>query len=359
MNARDAVNFARSPTGAFLGFCLLLGFVLFMVKGFKPANTKPSPLSLVSKASAAGPPQTIQTVQNQDFTPMKIPPTANPDSPRDIPANKVAAPPAPEILPLSLFPETPEPAPKQLSKNYAPYGRLIPCELIVTVDSASIRTPIIGLITEDVYHGGRLIIPAGTEVHGTAQTDRTRERIASGNGWTLVWKTGAELTLSGIALDRETNPEGDGWGITDGSAGLRGRLIKTDDLAEIKMFAATFLSGAAGLLTERQQTIFGNTATPSLGNAPLQGAESVLGAYAQQIYDSIRRDGFYVRVPAGKQFYLYVTQTIDKSDAALGETRFTQTGSQQTPATNQISTVSAPPAYAMPVGPFNPKGITP
>jgi len=23
----------------------------------------------------------------------------------------------------------------------------------------------------------------------------TRERIASGNGWTLVWKTGEELTL--------------------------------------------------------------------------------------------------------------------------------------------------------------------
>jgi hypothetical protein len=86
----------------------------------------------------------------------------------------------------------------------------------------------------------------------------------------------------------------------------------------------------------------------------------VLGAYAQQIYDSIQRDGFYVRVPAGKQFYLYVTQTIDKSDAALGETRFNSGDSQPSPATNQISTVSAPPArYPMPVGPFNPRGITP
>ena len=195
---------------------------------------------------------------------------------RRSPANGAAAAPAPEILPLSLFAETPEPEPKQLSKDYAPYGRLIPCELIVTVDSAAIRTPIIGLITEDVYHGGRLIIPAGTEVHGTAQTDRTRERIASGNSWTLVWKTGEELTLSGIALDRETNPDGQGWGITDGSAGLRGRLIKTDDLAEIKLFAATFLSGAASLLAERQQTIFGNSETPSLGNAPLaRGAKRV------------------------------------------------------------------------------------
>ena len=58
-------------------------------------------------------------------------------------------------------------------------------------------------------------------------------------------------------------------------------------------------------------------------NAPLTGAQSVIQAYAKQIYDSIQRDGFYVRVPAGKQFYLYVTQTIDESDAVIGGTRLT------------------------------------
>src|SRR6185437_12006846 len=208
-----------------------------------------------------------------------------------------------------------------LSSLYAPYGRLIPCELIITVDSSSIRTPIVGLVSEDIYHAGRLIIPAGTEIHGMAQVDRSRERIASGNRWTLVWQTGEELSLGGIALDRETNPDGQGWGISDGSAGLRGRLIKTDDLAEIKLFAATFLSGAAGALTENQQTLLGTQPLPSLRNAPLEGAQSVLAAYAKQILDSIQRDGFYVRVPAGKQFYLYVTQTIDRNDAMLGETR--------------------------------------
>ena len=361
MSGRDAINFAKSPTGAFLGFCFLLGFVLFMAKGFQPAKPKSSSLSFITKASAdVPPPQTIQAVQNQNFTRLKIPPSADPDPLPVAKPNRDAAAPAPEILPLSLFAETPEPEPKQLSKDYAPYGRLIPCELIVTVDSAAIRTPIIGLITEDVYHGGRLIIPAGTEVHGTAQTDRSRERIASGNNWTLVWKTGEELTLSGIALDREMDSDGQGWGITDGSAGLRGRLIKTDDLAEIKLFAATFLSGAAGLLAEKQQTIFGYSETPSFGNAPLEGAQSVLGAYAQQIYDSIQRDGFYVRVPAGKQFYLYVTQTIDKADAALGETRLNAGDPPPIAATNQISTTPAQPTrFAVPVVPFNPRGITP
>ncbi|HRI14635.1 MAG TPA: hypothetical protein PLX89_16690, partial [Verrucomicrobiota bacterium] len=33
---------------------------------------------------------------------------------------------------------------------------------------------------------------------------------------------------------------------------------------------------------------------------------------------AIERDGFYVRVPSGKQFYLYVLQTIDRSAAEIG-----------------------------------------
>ena len=133
------------------------------------------------------------------------------------------------------------------------------------------------------------------------------------------------LFRSGVALDREKDPNGEGWGITDGSAGLRGQLLKTDNLAEIKLFAATFLSGAASALSQSRQTVVGTELLPTLQNAPLQGAQNILGTYAQQILDTIQRDGFYVRVPAGKEFYLYVTQTIDKSDAVLGGTRLVTT----------------------------------
>ena len=100
-------------------------------------------------------------------------------------------------------------------------------------------------------------------------------------------------------------------------AGLRGRIIKSDDMAEIKMFAATFLSGAAGVFTEKKDTLLGPVTSPSLNNAPMVGAQDVLKVYAQRIADSIQRDGFYVRVPSGKQFYLYVLQTIDAGDARI------------------------------------------
>src|SRR2546425_13320027 len=90
-------------------------------------------------------------------------------------------------------------------------------------------------------------------------------------------------------------------------------------MADIKLFAATFLSGAAGALTEKKETVFGPINSPSLNNAPFKGAQKVLSVYAQRIYEAIQRDGFYVRVPSGKQFYLYVLQTIDRSEAVIGD----------------------------------------
>jgi hypothetical protein len=343
MNARDAVNFVKSPTGKMAAFCVAGVVILALVAGFKQPKAVAAAPDSPSKPPGAS--QTVQTVEG-DVAPLHLPPpqdhsASQPPGGQNAP---VKAPP-PERLPISLYAEPPsaEPTTKPLGKIYAPFGRLIPCELIVTVDSARMRTPIIGLVTEDVYHLGRLVIPAGTEVHGTAQTDPTRERIASGSHWTLVWHNGEELSLNGVALDREQDPDGTGWGITDGSAGLRGRIIKSDNLAEIKLFAAAFLSGAAGALTERQQTVLGPIATQTVQNGSLQGAESVLGTYAQQILASIERDGFYVRVPAGKQFYLYVTQTIDQGEAMIGGTRFDHA------ETNSSPEVPSPP------GPFYPQ----
>jgi hypothetical protein len=363
INPRNAINFFKTPAGAFILFCLVLAVIFFACKRFLPGATKPQPLVYSTKAAAAdASKQTMQTFQNTNYSPMpNLPPstaTADMGSQPESERQSNHAPPRPEVLPISLFADTPQSEEKPLSKNFAPYGRLISCELIVTVDSSGIQTPIIGLVTEDVYFAGRLIIPAGTEVHGKAQTDHSRERIASSGNWTFVWQDGKELRLSGIALDREADPDGEGWGITDGSAGLRGQILKSDDMAEIKLFAATFLSGAAAAFTQTQPTVYGSQIVPTLQNAPLTGAQSVIQAYAQQILDSIQRDGFYVRVPAGKQFYLYVTQTIDESDAVIGGTRLTpddfasETNQPAAPERNYF-----PPNAAM--YPMSRNGVTP
>ena len=331
MNPRDTIRFLRSPTGALLAFVVLLIGAIVFVKRFHGPNKGQPKTAFVPSPKTNRTVQVMQTIQH-DLVPFR-PPHAT--------STQVQSPNARSqdindaFTPINFYAESPATGPerKPLSRFYAPYGRLIPCELIVTIDSSSIQTPIIGLVTEDIYHDGRLVIPAGTEVHGTAQADRKGERIASNGGWILVWQTGEELHLEGIALDREKNPDGEGWGITDGSAGLRGEVLKTDNLAELKLFAATFLSGAASALTVNQQTVYGSQLVPTLQNAPLKGAQDVLGVYAQQILDTIQRDGFYVRVPAGKEFYLYVTQTIDKSDAVVGGTRFSTIETNEEPTT--------------------------
>jgi hypothetical protein len=342
MNPRSLINFFRTPIGAFAGFCALVIIALVVAHHFQKPNEQKSP-SLINPASAATQPEIVESV-SRNMQPYHPPEFQNAAYVTKSPAEWKQK--LPTLPPISLYNQVPSAKTKHLSQLYAPFGRLIPCELIVTVDSSTIRTPIIGLVTEDVYFGGHLIIPAATEVHGVAQVDRVRERIGSDNKWTLVIQDGEELTLTGIALDRDTDTNGAGWGITDGSAGLRGELIKSDDMAEIKLFAASFLSAAASTLNQNQQTLLGYQLLPNTQNAALAGAQSVLGAYANQIFDSIQRDGFYVRVPAGKEFYIYVTQTIDRDDAAIGESLSQPNGINnpppQTPAQPQFPRVMSP-----------------
>lgn len=237
-------------------------------------------------------------------------------------------PPKPRPLPISLFAAAAPAESVALSRTYAPFGRLIPCETVITIESSKLDTPVIGLVTEDVWHNGELIIPAGAEIHGRASLDRARERVAVSGKWVVVWRDGSplngtELVLTGIALDRAKDDVSGEFGLRDGSAGLLGDLIKSDDWQEIKLFASTFLAGFAGGLQElrSQSTAFGDLVQvpkASGRNAALQGTADVLNAYARQIQEAIARDGFFVRVPAGKQFYLYVTETIDTAKGTRG-----------------------------------------
>jgi len=328
MKPRDFLNFFKTKSGKLVLFVAIFGGGLMIFSVLRDKSRSPEDIAVApARTNVTDKAQVVQSVElpMQPFRP----PTPKPEPLPVVKTNEapqvviVPRPPeakVPALAPISLFPDSVigNADKKTVSSIYAPFGRLISCETIVTVDSASIQTPIIGLITENIYHAGKLVIPAGTEVHGTAQTDRHRERIASGNNWTLVWQGGEELHLKAVALDREFSGDQEGWGITDGSAGLRGRVLKSDDLAEIKLFAATFLSGVAGALTEKQQTVFGPINSPTLNNAPFEGVQKVIDTYAQRIFDAIQKDGFYVRVASGKQFYLYVLQTIDRAEAEIG-----------------------------------------
>jgi type F conjugative transfer system protein TrbI len=222
---------------------------------------------------------------------------------------------------------TPAPTPEDLG-DYAPFGRLVRCRLVITVDSSNITTPILGKVTDDLVWDGKIIIPECSEVHGKAQLDKSRERIAGEGVFTFVLHDkanigeGRELVVKGIVLDKQHDPEFKTWGVTDGSAGFRGIVVTRNTLGdEVKLFAATFISGISQGLAATNTTAFGTTVNDpngrGAGNLPgyvinptVGGVQAVLDKYAQRISDAIDRDGYFIRVPSGSEFYLYVDQEI-------------------------------------------------
>ena len=203
---------------------------------------------------------------------------------------------------------------------FAPAGRKIRAATVNTIDSSSIETPIVALVTESLWFGGEEVVPVGSELHGRASVDRLRDRIVANGPWTIVWQNGEELTVNANALDRDDSGTGR-WGERDGTIGLTGQVLKSDSSAEIKFFLSTFMSGASGAFEQTQNTLFGTQSRSTVRNAGIAGASQVLNNYAQQIAETIRKDGVFVRVPAGKQMYLYVTHTIDRSAAKIGNLR--------------------------------------
>jgi Bacterial conjugation TrbI-like protein len=248
---------------------------------------------------------------------------------RPMPATVNTARPSPTPAPLPMRIYSAVDNTTGVSDEFLPFGRIVPCELVNTVDSSRIATPIIGLVTEDQWQNGNIIIPAGTEVHGKCQLDRSRDRIASERQWVIVWQeSGKELPVEGIALDSSPRPDGLGWDITDGSAGLRGMTLKGDNYAEIKEIIARAISaGAAGFVpTVTSIGPLGSVSSTTTGSWQTALAQTVQAAgqvYGNQVLQSIKDDGVYIRVPAGKTFYLYVTQTIDLTKATRGGSRVT------------------------------------
>ena len=327
-------DFFTTPPGHFV----LIGLVIALgggVVAWHQIRGRPESLPRAAQTAPVTLPQTFTRVGAR----FKLP-TPTPDNGAPTPtstlnttpatAPRAARPPeAPPVLPLSLYAshfgaEKSETGAPPL----APFGRLIPCETVVTLESNRLDTPVIGLVSEDVWHEGRIVVPKGAEVHGRASLDRARERLAAAGQWTIVWRTtdehnGTELAVQGLALDRERDSATGAWGLHDGSAGLRGELLRTDNDAEIKLFASTFLSTATAAFENTNTTagILGSVSVPAATarNATLAGTSAILREYADRIKDAIARDGFYVRVPAGKAFYLYVTQKL--APAARNEAR--------------------------------------
>ncbi|MBN8417808.1 MAG: TrbI/VirB10 family protein [Verrucomicrobia bacterium] len=209
-----------------------------------------------------------------------------------------------------------EPFVPKAPKLFAPRGILIKAALVITVDSSSLQTPVLGLVTEDVYWNHQLVLPAGTQVHAKAGKGRIRDRIEVAGGFTFIWEDGREYSISGVALDHERLSD-DTFAITDGSAGIKGIVVQNDQYAQVKVLIAEALQGI--MLNNRQQfqSIYGLVPQNTTSNAALGGGAQAASAYSKLLTTQLSQDLDFVRVGAGTQFYIYTTDVFEPDMASI------------------------------------------
>jgi hypothetical protein len=210
----------------------------------------------------------------------------------------------------------------------APTGRILQVELVNTIDSSLSNNPIVGLITHDFYWDGHLLIPAGTEVHGVATVETSRENLLTGKHWKLVFMgkhgtlpNGWVLPIQAVALERQdTTGEGRTFGWSDMRMGLPGIRMRAEDELDLKLFLSGFLSAAVSSMQTRQVNQFTGTSMveETAENAALSGVVRVLQQYGERILQEIERVGFYLRVRAGTQFYLLLEEPLDLNRGTQG-----------------------------------------
>ena len=223
-----------------------------------------------------------------------------------------------------------------VSERFAPYGRLIACKMVNTVESGDTDTPLIAVVIEDLWWINakgekKLIIPAGTEVYGTVNGAKPmRNRLTTGNNFILVWQAtsnmvGFELQLKGVALEKSTHPENRMLAaITDMSAGIPGQVMSNENLSKLLVYTLAFGQGLAqGYQTNEVYTDSGVTITTQDGttkNAMARGAETLAQVMLQDVSQMIAKESYYIRVPSGTEFYIFVQQVINLDDAQIADT---------------------------------------
>lgn len=352
MNPRNLGNFFKSKFGVFVVFVVVLFSGLWMYGQHQAGEREAAKLAVqkgkkielgqvqvpLNQGLESGVPQQMKsssgTAAEKESTGGGIVPfrpatpvpaaTANPTAGPAKPGSAAKVEPRPRKVRYASLLASYDASPSRNARaeppapeRFIPFGTLLKCKLVNTIDSANLETPVIALLLEDVWQNGKKVIPANTLVHGTAQSGRMRDRMTASGAWRFVWQDGRELVFNGVALDREYDQEVDGYGITDGSGGIKGRVLATDDLQELKMLASAALSGFARGTQDRQQSALGSTITGSVSNGLREGVGNVFDLYAQRTLRDIEENGYFVRVAAGKEFYVYVLESVDPQKAII------------------------------------------
>ena len=150
-----------------------------------------------------------------------------------------------------------------------------------------------------------------------------RNRMMSDGNFILVWQitsgqVGMELQLQGRVLEK-SNQAGDKSKatITDMAAGIPGRVMGN---ANLMAFARGLSEGFETTKTFDNGSTIVTENDGSTKNALAKAFETLSNVALENITDKISKESYYIRVPAGTEFYLYIEQVTDVEKAAIADT---------------------------------------
>lgn len=181
-----------------------------------------------------------------------------------------------------------------------PLGSMVKCLLIHNIVTNNFEAPVIVQVWEDFYFDGKLLLPFGTRIYGTASAGKQRDRVMVRFD-NIVFQNGKTLKVNAIGLSR------------DGSGGLTGTVINESNKKTFIAMALNFLSGtASGLQQTSTNAVTGmSEVEASSRNALLNGVANTFQNEAKSVKEEADNAKGYAIVLAGSQLVVYFEKEID------------------------------------------------
>ena len=180
---------------------------------------------------------------------------------------------------------------KDYQSNWVvPLGSMVKCLLIHNIVTNNFEAPVIAQVWEDFYFDGKLLLPFGTRIYGTATAGRQRDRVIV-TFHDIVFQDGKDIKINAIGLSQ------------DGSGGLTGTVIDDGTKKTILAMAMNLLSGIAlGFQQTSTNAITGiDQVEANSRNALLNGVANTFQKQAQQTQNDIENSKGYAIVLAGNE----------------------------------------------------------
>lgn len=186
-------------------------------------------------------------------------------------------------------------------------GAVIHCRLLTPATTDHANLPVIAQITRPVIRNGIVIIPKGSRISGSISTTKNK-RIFFAPEWQVHLGRNTSINLSAQAQEKSYNRQTHSYNLADGRIGLPG-FIENEKKPEQNNILGEVVKGIARLGKETVKTAAGEY-VPSTGkNTAINiGSTAIDGLLPQPKQPAIKQ-GAYIHVPAGREFYLIVNST--------------------------------------------------